>query len=81
MQRCRVTGSTVATQKAAGLSGFSLLNVAPLDGAAELVAVDLVGAGEGDVVLVAQGAAARETEQTRGVPTDAAVVAIVDPSR
>ena len=47
----------------------------------ELVAVDLVGAGEGDVVLVALGAAARETEQTRGVPTDAAVVAIVDPAR
>jgi len=34
-----------------------------------------------DMVLVAMGGAARETEQTRGVPTDAAVVAIVDPSR
>jgi microcompartment protein CcmK/EutM len=50
-------------------------------GGGELVAVDLVGAGEGDMVLVAMGGAARETDQTRGVPTDAAVVAIVDPSR
>jgi ethanolamine utilization protein EutN len=81
MQRCQVTGSTVATQKAAGLGGFSLLNVTPVGGGTEIVAVDLVGAGEGDMVLVALGTAARETEQTRGVPTDAAVVAIVDPSR
>src|SRR5258706_13668995 len=81
MQRCHVTGSTVATQKAAGLTGFSLLTVTPVEGGGELVAVDLVGAGEGDMVLVAMGGAARETDQTRAVPTDAAVVAIVDPSR
>ena len=53
MQRCHVTGSTVATQKAAGLTGFSLLTVTPVGGGGELVAVDLVGAGEGDMVLVA----------------------------
>jgi ethanolamine utilization protein EutN len=75
-----VTGSTVATQKADGLSGFKLLNVLPEGGGVEVVAVDLVGAGEGDTVLVALGSAAREIDQTRGVPTDAAVVAIVDPS-
>jgi len=80
MQRGRVTGSTVATQKADGLSGFKLLNVLPEGGSVEVVAVDLVGAGEGDTVLVALGSAAREIDQTRGVPTDAAVVAIVDPS-
>src|SRR5437764_285215 len=32
MQRCHVTGSTVATQKAAGLTGFSLLTVTPVGG-------------------------------------------------
>jgi microcompartment protein CcmK/EutM len=73
---CRVTGSTVATQKAEGLAGFKLLNIRPASGGDELVAVDLVG--EGDLVLVALGSAARELESTRGVPTDAAVVAIVD---
>jgi carbon dioxide concentrating mechanism protein CcmL len=75
---CRVTGSTVATQKADGLAGFKLLRVRPSSGGDEIVAVDLVGAGEGDLVLVSLGSAARELESTRGVPTDAAVVAIVD---
>ena len=78
MLYCRVTGSTVATQKAEGLAGFKLLNIRPASGGDELVAVDLVGAGEGDLVLVALGSAVRELESTRGVPTDAAVVAIVD---
>ena len=78
MLHCRVTGSTVATQKADGLAGFKLLNVRPVSGGDEIVAVDLVGAGEGDLVLVALGSAARELDSTRGVPTDAAVVAIVD---
>jgi len=80
MQLCRVTGSTVATQKAAGLAGFKLLNVQPDGGGATLVAVDLVGAGSGDQVLVATGSAVREAESLRGVPVDAAVVAIVDPT-
>ncbi len=80
MLHCRVTGSTVATQKAPGLSGFKLLRVAPEPGGPELVAVDLVGAGEGDRVLVATGSAAREHEATRGAPVDAAIVAIVDPT-
>src|SRR5437762_699541 len=44
MQRCHVTGSTVATQKAAGLTGFSLLTVTPVGGGGELVAEGLVGA-------------------------------------
>jgi ethanolamine utilization protein EutN len=80
MQRCRVTGSTVATVKAPGLDRFALLTVTPEDGGASLVAVDTLGAGEGDVVLVATGGAARELDATRGAPVDAAVVAIVDRS-
>jgi microcompartment protein CcmK/EutM len=79
MQLCRVTGNTVATVKAEALTPFKLLRVTPADGGgSEFVAVDGVGAGEGDLVLVAQGTAARELEGTRGVPTDATVVAIVD---
>jgi microcompartment protein CcmK/EutM len=79
MQLCRVVGSTVATVKADGLSDFKLLNVTPARGEGpEFVAVDGVGAGEGDLVLVATGTAARGLESTRDVPTDATIVAIVD---
>ena len=82
MLLCRVTGNTVATVKAEGLRAFKLLNVVPADGRGpEFVAVDGVGAGEGDLVLVAQGAAARALEATTNAPTDATVVAIVDPAK
>ena len=81
MQLCRVVGSTVATVKADGLSDFKLLNVRPERGEGpEFVAVDGVGAGEGDLVLVATGNAARALESTRHVPTDATIVAVVDPT-
>ena len=82
MQLCRVVGSTVSTVKAPGLAAFKLLNVKPEKGEGpEFVAVDGVGAGEGDLVLVATGSAARELEATRGLAIDAAVIAIVDPAR
>ena len=82
MQLCRVVGSTVSTVKAPGLAQFKLLNVRPEKGEGpEFIAVDGVGAGEGDLVLVATGSAARELEATRGLAIDAAVVAIVDPAR
>jgi len=82
MQLCRVVGTTVSTVKAPGLAQFKLLNVRPERGdGPEFVAVDGVGAGEGDLVLVATGSAARELEAARGLAIDAAVVAIVDPDR
>jgi ethanolamine utilization protein EutN len=77
MQLCRVTGNTVATVKAPGLADYKLLNV-KADKGAEFVAVDAVGAGIGDLVLVATGSAVRELAGLRGVAADAAVVAIVD---
>ncbi|MCL4290293.1 MAG: EutN/CcmL family microcompartment protein [Thermoleophilia bacterium] len=82
MQLCRVVGSTVSTVKAPGLAAFKLLNVTPEKSEGpEFVAVDGVGAGEGDLVLVATGSAARELEATRGLAVDATVIAIVDPAR
>lgn len=80
---CRVTGLLVATIKDPTLQGMKLLVVEQChrNGAADgqrFVAVDTVGAGEGDVVVVATGGAARETERTRGASVDAAVVGIVD---
>jgi microcompartment protein CcmK/EutM len=45
---------------------------------APLVAADAVGAGLGEVVLIAQGSSARQTEATQNRPVDAVVMAIVD---
>jgi len=69
-----VTGAVWATKKAPGLTGQSLLRVQLDTGA--VVAADLVGAGRGDRVLIALGAAARMDGP--GLPVDAAIVAILD---
>lgn len=79
----RVTGSVVCTQKDEKLVGSKLLLVQPVDlaGAAKgnpLVAVDSVGAGEGELVLLVQGSSARQTSKTDGRPVDAVIFAIVD---
>jgi microcompartment protein CcmK/EutM len=79
----RVTGTLVASRKDEGLTGqtFLLVRQLDLDGAETgggVVAVDTVGAGEGDVVLWASGSSARQTELTRDRPCDAVVMAIVD---
>ena len=79
----RVTGSVVCTQKDEKLVGSKLLLLQPVDlaGAAKgtpLVAVDSVGAGEGELVLVVQGSSARQTSRTEGRPVDAVIFAIVD---
>ena len=43
-----------------------------------IVALDSVGAGEGQLVLIVQGSSARMTEQTKNLPADAVIVGIVD---
>ena len=42
------------------------------------VAVDTVGAGENEFVLVVQGSSARQTPETKSLPTDATIIGIVD---
>ena len=79
----KVTGTLVATRKEPTLDGLKLLVVRPCDvkgeptGAA-LIAADAVGAGLGEVVLIAQGSSARQTVATKERPVDAVVMAIVD---
>lgn len=79
----RVVGSAVSTIKAQELRGSKLLVLRPanpkdeLDGDA-FVAVDLVGAGEGELVLVATGSAARQSSMTQQTPVDAVIMAILD---
>jgi ethanolamine utilization protein EutN len=68
-----VTGSVWATKKCPALTGHSFLTV-HLD-TETVVAVDFVGAGQGDTVLVTRGAsAARKLD----APIDASIVAILD---
>ena len=69
-----VTGSVWATKKADGLTGQILLTVETDVG--PIIAADRVGAGTGDLVLVACGAAARAEDPH--VPIDAAIVGILD---
>lgn len=83
MQLARVTGTVVADQKAAEALGWTLLVVQPLDAAGadaggSFVAVDDVGAGPEEIVLVASGSSARQTKRTDQRPCDAVVMAIVD---
>ena len=80
---CRVVGSIVATAKDAGFVGSKLLLVQRIDlgGAVDglpFVATDTVGAGSGELVLVSMGSAARATQITHELPTDATIVGIVD---
>ncbi|MBI5241971.1 MAG: EutN/CcmL family microcompartment protein [Elusimicrobia bacterium] len=79
----RVTGSVVCTQKDEKLVGCKLLLVQPVDLAgapkgSPIVAVDSVGAGERELVLLVQGSSARQTSRTQGNPVDAVIFAIVD---
>lgn len=85
MELGRVTGQVVSTIKQDGLHGLKLLLVETVDpasgrveGLPPYVAVDLTGAGTGEVVVVARGSAARISPGSETVPTDASVVAIVD---
>lgn len=79
----RVVGTIVATIKDEKLTGRKLLIVREATTENELVgkpiaAVDTVDAGVGDLVLIAQGSSARQTNQTKETPTDAVIMAIID---
>jgi ethanolamine utilization protein EutN len=85
----KVTGSVVATQKVDSMVGRKLLVVEPYridaDTRGQLkttgrtfVAVDTVGAGEGEFVLITQGSSARLTPETKNLPIDTVIIGIVD---
>ena len=85
----KVVGSLVSTQKVATLVGHKLMIVEPYrlepqerqrltTTGRTFVSVDLLGAGEGDFVLVTQGSSARLTPETRNMPVDTVIIGIVD---
>ncbi len=79
----KVIGTVVATSKDETLTGTKLLIVARLDehqapvGVTE-IAVDSVGAGSGETVIISQGSGARLSKGKKQTVIDAAVVGIVD---
>ena len=85
MRLAKVIGTVVATRKEESLIGYKLLVIEEIDPRTEeprencLVAVDTLGAGEGDIVLWVQGGAARViSEEHRKAPLDVAIVGIID---
>lgn len=79
----KVVGTVWATRKDPGLTGMKLLVIRQADLHYHLqdkfvIAVDSVGAGVGEMVLVASGSSARQTDITRNKPVDAVVMAIID---
>jgi len=79
----KVIGTVVATSKNESLAGTKLLLVARLteklvpDGSTE-IAVDSVGAGNGETVIVSGGSSARQVSGKQQSVIDAAIVGIVD---
>ena len=83
MNLARVAGTVVATKRSDGVAGARWLLVEDADqeggGKGEyLVALDLVGADRGELVLTVQGSSCRWTRETEDRPMDTLVVAIVD---
>src|SRR5512137_2676869 len=85
----KVEGAVVATKKDAGMAGRKLLLVRPQlvdekdptkfrPGATTIVAVDSVGAGEGELVMFCQGSSARLAPNLKDAPVDAVIIGIVD---
>ena len=81
----RILGTVVATRKDPRLEGRKLLIVQPVDAldpearrGAALVAIDTVGAGVRETVLVVQGSSARMAQGCGDCPVDATIVGIID---
>jgi ethanolamine utilization protein EutN len=84
-----VIGQVVSTKKDEQMVGSKLLLLRPQliddkdpskfkDGSNTIVAIDTVGAGEGDMVMFCQGSSARAAKGLKQIPVDAAITAIID---
>ena len=84
-----VIGQVVSTKKDELMVGRKLLLLRPKlvdekdptkfkDGQNTIVAVDTVGAGDGELVMFCQGSSARAAQGLKQIPVDAAIIAIVD---
>ncbi len=83
MLLAKVVGTVVSTRKESSLDGLKFLLVRGVDDEGNesgnvLVAADAVGAGPDEIVLIASGSSARQTQATDKRPVDAVVMGIVD---
>ena len=83
MRIARVIGTAISTIKDYKVKGSKLLIVRQTDQTGvsvgkPFVAVDLVDAGVGELVLTGHGSSARQTFQTKDCPVDAVVIAVID---
>ncbi|HRS53373.1 MAG TPA: EutN/CcmL family microcompartment protein [Bacteroidales bacterium] len=84
MVLAKVIGTVVATRKAENIGGIKFLLLEKIDPISLkgkndfVIAMDSVGAGEGEIVFYASGSSARFTKTTEGKSTDSTVVAIVE---
>ncbi|MBR4029936.1 MAG: EutN/CcmL family microcompartment protein [Clostridia bacterium] len=74
----KVTGSIVSTRKNENLVGSKFMIVEALEDNKKIIAVDNIGAGIGEYVLVALGSAARVGCDLETAPVDATIVGIID---
>lgn len=78
----KIKGSVVSTRKSENLVGNKLMIVEIVEhmktSQQQLIAIDKIGAGIGEFVLVAQGSAARIGCGMENTPVDAAIVGIID---
>ena len=78
----KVVGSLFSTRKNDKLVGNKFMIVEPVESmsseTSRFVAIDNIGAGIGEYVLVAQGSAARIGCDVQDAPVDAAIVGIID---
>ena len=82
----KVVGSAVATLKHEQLKSGKLLLVCAADPEGNVtgetfLALDLVGAGEGELVIISRGSSARKATGHDASPADAAIVGILDSLR
>jgi len=84
MVLARVKGTVVSTHKPSSMEGMKLLLLEKVDavslkGKGEyVVGIDGVGANVGEIVFYVTGSSARMTEVTKGKPSDATIIAVVD---
>ena len=79
----RVVGTAVSTIKDPKVAGTKLLILKQTDHTGNeigkpFVAIDLVDAGEGELVLTAHSSSARQSHLTKDCPVDAVVMAVID---
>lgn len=83
MQIGEIIGNVWATRKEEKLQGFKFLIVQPKLPSGSMIdspfiAVDQIGAGVGDIVMVTKGSAATNFNASSKVPIDALIIGIID---